>query len=56
MLPQQYTIKKAADYLIMGESTLRKLIAEGKIGHYKRPGKITISEEHIKNYLKTHCS
>lgn len=56
MLPTLYTLKQTAETLRMSTRTLERIKAEGRIGHYKRPGQrgaILFSEQHINDYLKS---
>ena len=46
-------IKQAASLLGIHHLTLRKLISEGEIGHYRLGNRgIRFSEEHIHNFLE----
>ena len=52
------TVSEASKILRTSEQNLRKIVADGKLNHYKNPGKngkILFNENHIQTYLETYC-
>jgi len=50
---QLLDVKDVARYLKMGESTVRKLISDGKLDHYRLSGSIKVSREQLRDFLES---
>ena len=50
---QMLDVKDVARSLKMGESTVRKLIRDGKLDHYRLSGSIKVSREQLRDFLES---
>ena len=50
---QMLDVKDVARHLKMGESTVRKLIHDGKIDHYRLSGSIKVSRDQLRDFLES---